>query len=328
MKQLFPIGQYFHVTLTMPEEFRAFFGDQDTDWKRKGDLYQLAWQVLQGYYKSQHNIQTGCLIVLHTFGRALNINPHLHIVIPAGGLVRLKGQYQWKRLKYIAREYLQEAWKNNLLQYVLHNTSTLEAHTETIMRCMRIDSIASYKKMLRIIKNNTPKNDHEMWMKVISIHYYVHASKRSSYQQTVNYVARYTRRLPVSKSKIVAYDEENQKVSWRYHPHNQYPPVQDTLNAHDFIDRILRHVPPKNFRLVRYYGIFATKNTKKFAPLMKKLCKFDAPQRIPTWRERQLQYTKQDPLQCPCCKKDMILIERVVKNTATGQLEVYTMKKT
>ena len=328
MKQQFPIGQYFHVTFTMPQEFREFFGEQDSDWKRRSDLYQIAWKVLRGYYEYQHNIQTGCLIVLHTFGRALNINPHLHIVIPAGGLMSLKGQYQWKRLKYIAREYLQETWKNNLLEYVLQHTPTLQQHAQQIIQCLNGDSTENYKQLLRIIKNNAPKEEHDMWMKVLSINYYVNASKRSSYQQTVCYVARYTRRLPVSKSKIIAYDQDNQTVTWRYHPHNQPTPVQTTLHTHDFIDRMIQHIPPKNFRLVRYVGIFATKNKKKFSPLLKKLSRFDPPKRIPTWRERQLQYTKQDPLQCPCCKKDMILIERVVKNQATSQFEVYTLKKT
>jgi hypothetical protein len=318
IKERLPKEKYFHITFTMPQEFRDFFSEEDTKWKRKSDLYDLAWRVIKGYFSGQQKLLTGCIIVLHTFGRALNMNPHLHIILPAGGL---RSRKEWRRLESIPRDYLAAAWKNNLLEYVLTNTSYLQPITDEILQLLQSQKLDDYVQLQKLLKQAVPTEELEKWQKVLSVNYYVNIGKRKAYGAAVSYVARYTRRLPVAKSKIIQWDERKQLVTWRYWPHNQNSPVDVTLHAHDFIDKLIRHMAPKNFRLVRYYGVFATKNVPYFRPILQKLCQFDTPGSVPTWRERQLIYTGIDPLICPCCKSGLQLVEKAFRDT-TGILKI------
>jgi len=96
-KKRFPKGRYIHITFTMPQELRELFGPKlDKDWKRKSDLYPLAWEVVDGWsYRHQKTLKLGGVVALHTFGRALNTNPHLHVVLPdSGGSDKLENEQQ------------------------------------------------------------------------------------------------------------------------------------------------------------------------------------------------------------------------------------------
>lgn len=329
MKQIFPRGHYFHITLTIPEEFREFFGKDDKDWKRKSALYELGQKAIQGYFSSK-NIQTGGITVLHTFGRALNLNPHLHIIIPAGGLRETKEGWKWINEDYVSREYLSKAWKWNLLEYILSHTPYFSSEVKYLMNCIREESLEGMEKITKFVEKNVPYSEQEKWFKVLSIDYYINISLKKEYSQTICYVSRYTRRLPISKSKILEWNQETNDVTWRYIPHGKTKqermPVDTTMHIYSFFDRILLHIPPKNFRLVRYFGIFSQHNISFFESILKNLCEFDVSQKVPSWRERQMAYTGIDPLICPCCKKDMILIEKA-HISSTGSLIISNPQK-
>ena len=330
MKQRFPVGNYFHITFTMPEEFREFFGtEEDPDWKRKGDLYSLGNKTIQGYFL-QKGIQTGGITVLHTFGRAINLNPHLHTIIPAGGLKKTKKGWSWEKVSYIEKNYLSKAWKYNLLEYVLKNTSSLSYNSLQLMKWIKSENIDDCKKLQKYIEENIPYEEQEKWMKVFGVDYYVNISHKKKYSQTICYVARYTRRLPISKSKIIHWDEKEEIVKWRYVPHGKTKekraPVDTTMHVYRFFDKILQHISPKNFRTVRYFGIFAQQKISFFRDILEKLCSFDTPEKILSWSERQILYTDKDPLICPCCKKDMIMVEKAYI-LSSGEMKVVPVEK-
>lgn len=287
--------------------------------------------------------------MLHTFGRAVNINPHLHLIIPAGGLgfkgiERLKDDqnktcyhfnypsceddYYWKKVDHLEHEYLSKAWKHNLLQYVLEKTTYFEQEDKKeIMFLVESNLDSHYRRLLSILNRRVPKEEQDKWIKLFEIQYYINVTQKRSYNQTVSYVARYTKRLPISKAKILEYDKEEHIVKWQYHPHGEPAPVICTMSSFEFIDRLIAHIPPKNFRLPRYYGIFANRNKVLFEPILKKLCRFDIPKEIPTWRERQMEYFGIDPLICPCCQKEMKLVEKAYPDSKTGELKIVPAKK-
>lgn len=336
MKARMPKTNYFHITLTMPEEFREFFGKEDKDWERKSELYFLAWKAIEGYFAG-HNCITGCMIVLHTFGRAVNINPHLHIILFAGGLRKAEKEktgYKYMSHEFIPKEYLQRAWKRNLLEYVLQNTPSLASHTEEVISLLReknsSDSSISLKALQRIIsiiRTNTPEDTWEKWEKVIiNVDYYINIKKKGSEaRESLNYIARYTKRLPIAKSRILEFNPETEEVTWVYQPHNENSPVTSILPTQGFIQRLLQHTPPKNFRIVRYFGIFATKTFSHFHPILEKMFPFDIPQHVPTWLERQIEYNGRNPLICPCCHQQMILTEKAYDSA--GKLKIMALER-
>ncbi len=331
LKRKFPKGQYLHVTLTMPQEFREFFdSDQDPDWERKSDLYDLGWKAINGFLKLKNYIG-GCFTMLHTYGRQLNLNPHLHIVLPKGALKKRKnskhgkhGEYKWIDDIFLAREYVAVAWKKNLLQYILELTPYFKGNADQIIRCLTHPDTHNLKKITQILNTSVPKEEHEKWLKVFNIDYYINIRKRTAYQQTVCYIARYTKRLPIAQSRITNWDKENMMVTWTHVPHDGSTTVSHTMHVYEFFDKILQHIAPKNFKLSRYYGIFSNKKSRIYLLILEKLCQFEAPKPIPTWRERQLKYTGEDPLICPCCKKPLIPIEKAYRNLS-GHLQIVSI---
>ncbi len=339
MKARFPDVPYLHVTLTMPEEFRSFYGEEDDQkWSRKNALYELGWKSVNGFL-SHKKVQGGGLVVLHTFGRALNVNPHLHIILPAGGVKKNKdGTYEWKEVLHIAQEYLSKAWKKNLLGFILENTPELSPYKREIPELLRKPNTETETRLIQILRKSCPSTEYEevrawenKWLKVFQVKYYVNVKKKKQYEQTVCYVARYTRRLPIAKSRAIAWDPETQMLTWRYDPHNEPHPVDTTMHVYRFFDLIFQHIPPKYFRTIRYYGIFSNKNTKHFHSILETVCRFNQPERHKTWAERILEFTGEHPLVCSCCGAPMTLCEKAHLNTSGKmqyeKVKVYNSKK-
>lgn len=363
IKNILPVAQYLHITFTIPQEFREFFGaKEDADWSRKSDFYDLAWQTIRGYCREHKNLLVGCLANMHTFGRDLKFNPHLHVIMPAGGLKQDEaGNYTWEKLDHLPRNYIGKAWKLNLLRYVLERTHMFDGYIDQVMYLYQSDVLVDFKKLIMLLNYITKKNDksiidnrtntndkntnnnqiginskikcnrfptdshqaeYDKWEKLFTIQYYVNIGKKRPYKQIISYTTRYNRRLPIAKSRILSFNEEEQTVTWWYHPHGQATPVDVTMSVFAFMDKLLQHVRPRSFKLIRYYGIFAQRNLKKFRPILKKVCKFSEPKDVPTWRERQLAYTGEDPLICPCCQKEMVLVEKAYCDASSGGLKV------
>ena len=325
IKTIFPKTSCFHITLTMPKEFRDFFSIEDPVWKRRSDFYRLGWETVSGFFRSR-NSETGCMVVLHTFGRAALINPHLHIIVLGGGLRQAKNSpngYKYIKHECIPKEYIRTVWQRNLLQYVLENTVELAPYTKTIMTLLKkrnqYDQFGTvFKKITKIIKTNTPEKDWEKWIKVIiDVDYYIHIKKKGDKaKESANYVARYTRRLPISKSRILEFDTQKGIVKYCYQPHNEDYPVISEITIEQFLRRLLQHVPPKGFNMIRYYGILSSRETKKFRPILEKMFPFEIPEHIPFWRQRQKEYTGKDPFICSCCHQEMILVEKCYPNSS------------
>lgn len=329
IKQRLPKGKYFHITFTMPEEFRSFFHKEwNYDWDHMNNLYELAWKVIRGYYKGQHHILTGAVIVLHTFGRDLKINPHLHCIVPAGGLDKNQNLKKWKKLNFLAHDYFSAAWKHNLLEYVLCQTHYFRKDVEKLLKLAESETPESKKKLIHYINTLAPPAEREKWHKVCFVNYYVHATQKNDFKKTVSYIARYSRRPPIAKSRVLEINEDQDFVRWEYHPHNKgEEKVVTTMKIFDFYDRILRHLPPKHFRLVRYYGIFASKNTKRFFDVLHKVSEYEKPLPLPSWRDRVLAYNGEDPLLCPCCKKELELIEKAIWDSPSDTLKIEKIVK-
>jgi hypothetical protein len=325
MKTRFPDVPYLHITLTMPEEFRSFFGEEDDEkWSRKKALYELGWKCINGYLRNK-KIEGGCLVVQHTYGRALNINPHLHIIAPAGGLKKTKsGEYKWEEVLHIARAYLAISWKNNLLRYILENTPELRIYTETLLAFQEKRTPEMEQKVLRILRKSCPEMRKKSkdrcnqaieewenkWLKVLQIQFYVNIKKKKQYEQTICYAARYTRRLPIAKSRILAWDKEAKMVTWSYQPHNEPSPISVKMHVFQFFEMLFKHIPPKHFRTVRYYGIFSSKKSSLYRDDLEKVCRFNEPAKKRTWAERYLAFTGKHPLTCACCSRPMVLVEK------------------
>lgn len=131
--------------------------------------------------------------------------------------------------------------------------------------------------------------------------FYVYAKKekQSIVKDSINYVVRYTGKPPMAQSRIIDYDGEF--VTFYYQRHEDGKRVTEKLSAIDFIKRLIVHIPDKQFKMVRYYGLYAKKHkhsSKIFLLVSKQKQKFY--KQLANWRGRLLLAFGIDPLHCSC----------------------------
>ena len=212
-----------HCVFTIDDSLRHWFLE---DRSLLNDLFSAVNSVVSRMFlkdsKAEH-FTPGFICVLHTFGRDLKWNPHIHCLISEGGL---GNSGRWKSKPHFNYKYLRDAWQTALL-------SLMHQH---IGNAFRKDKVASYRNH----KNG----------------FYVYAEpKECNPGEVINYIGRYLGRPVIATSRIDKYDGEN--VTFHYNRHEDDVYVEETIPALDFIGRVIQHIPEKHFKMIRYYGLYA-----------------------------------------------------------------------
>lgn len=272
-----------HCVFTIPEELRIFFLK---DRSLLGCLFHAVRDVVLHMFSKINKTEQftpGFLCVLHTFGRDLKWNPHIHALISEGGSGNIS---PWRIVKHFDYSFLRSAFRKVLLE-------KMEKHIGP-----------SFRK----IKNAIYKNHTEG--------FYVRAKPNLCIPDiTIKYISRYLGRPVIATSRIDNYDGET--VTFHYTRHEDDKTVSECIPALDFIKRLIVHIPEKHFKMLRYYGIYAKhhkqeKNLRKCLSSEKK--KFLG--RILDWRNSILLSFGYDPLICPECGTSMLVLEVYHKKTA------------
>ncbi len=271
-----------HCIFTIDEELRHFFLE---DRSLLNCLFSSVRSVvLNMFYKANRskNFVPGVVCVLHTFGRPLEWNPHIHCLITEGGF---SDDGFWRNIKHFNYTCLRKAFQTALL-------NELEKQI-----------VPSFKKVKAAIYKKD-KNG-----------FYVYAEPALTDPSTVSkYISRYLERPVIRLSRIDSYDGES--VTFHYNRHEDNVYVEKTLPAIDFIKLLIQHIPEKHFKMTRYYGLYARnreldKSLNKLVPKAKHKIILD----FNTWRNRIALSFGYDPIQCPDCKKKMELLDLYYKHT-------------
>ena len=138
---------------------------------------------------------------------------------------------------------------------------------------------------------------------------YVHITEeRQDLKQTVGYIGRYARRPPMSELRIKKYDGKYICFEFKNYRNNGSK-VLHTLRTVEFIRKLIRHIPPHYFNLIRHYGIMASRVKKIYHKLTDTL--LGARPRVEeakSWDQRQEDFKGINPLICPICKITMIFV--------------------
>ena len=225
--------------------------------------------------KSQ-NFVPGFICVLHTFGRPLEWNPHIHCLLSEGGY---SDKGFWRPVKHFNYTYLRNAFQTALL-------NEMEQHIGP-----------SFKKLKSHIYHKD-KNG-----------FYVYAKPDLCDPDTVTkYIGRYLGRPVIALKRIDSYDGENVTLHYNRHEDNAY--IRRTLPAIDFIRLLIQHIPEKHFKMIRYYGLYSRHREidKKLRRTVHK-SKHALIRSFTKWRQDILLSFGYDPLYCPHCKKEMLFVE-------------------
>lgn len=237
---LLPV-EYFHVVFTLPEEIAAIA------YQNKAVTYDILFHATAETLRTiaadpKHlGAEIGFVAILHTWGQTLTHHPHLHCVVPGGGL-SLDGE-RWiscphgfflpvrvlsRLFRRLFLTLLQEAFNTGSL----HFYNDLEALHSPV-------AFAKYLAPVRIVEWN------------------VYAKPPfAGPEQVLEYVGRYTHRVAISNNRLIDYDEGKVSFSWKDYRHESQKKVM-ILDDDEFIRRFLLHVQPRGFQRIRHYGILA-----------------------------------------------------------------------
>ena len=230
--------EYFHVVFTLPEEIAALaYQNKEVVY---GILFRAVAETLRTIAADPQHLgaEIGFLAILHSWGQNLLFHPHLHCVVPGGG-ISADGQ-RWiacrpgfflpvRVLSCLFRrlflDYLQTAFDQGKLQFF----SSLE-------RLRDQKTFVQYLAPLRRIK----------WV--------VYAKRPfGGPEQVLNYLGRYTHRVAISNNRLLDIDHGQVSFHWKDYRHGDQQKTM-TLQADEFIRRFLLHVLPDGFQRIRHYG--------------------------------------------------------------------------
>ena len=264
--------QHRHIVFTMSDKLWFYF--QKYRFLLNG-LFEAASQAILSWFyelnKSQ-NFTPGIMCTLHTFGRDLKWNPHIHMLCTEGGAGNTD---IFRIVKHINFKALRFRWQKLLLDYLTNNLPPNE--------------IPNFKKL-----KNKIYTEYENGFYV-----YAKPDNISSVQQTINYVVRYTGRPAMAQSRIINYD--GQYVTFWYDRHEDGKRIEETIHAFEFMKRLIKHIPDKNFKVVRYYGLYAKKHkhSKKIFKLLNE-AQIKIRETLRKWNISIEIYFGYNPTKCSC----------------------------
>lgn len=295
--KLLPNTDYYHLTFTIPKQLRIILA-KIPDLLHV--LFRASADTLFSFFKDERHITPAITEVLHTFGRDMKWNPHIHIILSAGGLDE---EGNWKEISFIPFKMLRERWKVILLNAM---KSTLKE------KAIQQPQHSQYKFF------TLPQFLRDFFYDLYKISWYVYLrTTLINVKGTIQYVGRYTKKPIIAETRILAYDGTT--VTFVYHDHKDNMETKVTLPVFEFIKRLIRHIPARYFRLIRHYGLVANRVSSRFKNILTTLFGTVATiMKFLTWRERQKQYRNKDPLLCPHCGDELYLFARFFPSKLSG----------
>ncbi len=290
-RDLLPVS-YFHLVFTLPEALGSLvLRNQAVLYDR---LFRAASEALLELTGDEDHLgaQIGATALLHTWSQLLQYHPHLHFIVPAGGLSRDGRRWIATSPTFLVPvKALSRLFRGKMLAAV---RAAYEAG-ELIFpgRIADLEQSRAFRKLL----NSLYEQEWVVYCK----------PPFGGPQQTLEYLARYTHRVALSNDRLVRY--EDGKVTFRYRDSADDNRIKETtVSAEKFIGRFLLHVLPDRFVRIRHYGLLGNRNRKtKLAHCQQLLggrptVIEEAPIKQP-WQDLVRQFTGKDPMECLHCGK-------------------------
>jgi hypothetical protein len=234
---------YCHVIFTLPHDLGPLALQNPRP--LYGLLFRAVAQALQDIAQTPRYLgaEIGGFAVLHTWGQQLHHHPHLHCVLPAGGLAPDGARWVPCRshfflpVRVLSRRF-RTLYLEGLAQAYSQGQLTLAG------RCLELAEPAPWRRLLTDLRDKD-------WV------VYAKEPLREP-QHVLKYLARYTHRVAISNHRLVAL--ENGQVTFRYKDYQRGHRLRtQTLDAVEFLRRLMLHVPPHGFQRMRHFGFLANR---------------------------------------------------------------------
>jgi hypothetical protein len=280
---------YFHLVFTLPHELSTLARENPRL------LYALLFSttaatLLEVSSDPRHlGAEIGFFSILHTWGQNLSHHPHVHCVVPAGGLSR--DHSRWIRPRYpfflpvkVLSRVFRGKYVSGLRRLYRQRKLRLDGPLEPLRDPKR------FAAFLRTLFRQD-------WV--------VYAKPAfGGPERVLRYLGRYTHRVAISNHRLLAFDGERVTFRWKDYAHGKKHRKM-TLAATEFLRRLVQHVLPRGFVRIRYFGFLAHRQRQVLLPICQQLLCAS-----PAASSRQA--TQSGPFwSCPHCGTPMRLIERL-----------------
>jgi Putative transposase/Transposase zinc-binding domain len=285
-EELLPV-EYFHVVFTIPHELNPLC------LRNKAILYNILFKAASDTLKEvgrrRLNAELGFVAILHTWGQNLMDHPHLHFVVPGGGLKKdLMTWVPCKKGYLLPVKILSQIFRAKFL-------FALEKSHDALIFPGKIRTLARPSEFKRLLRQASEKN----WV--------VYAKKPfAGPEQVIEYLGQYTHRIAISNHRLIKVEDGRVVFQYRdYADHNKSKIL--SLTVKEFTRRFLLHVLPPKFVRLRHYGFLGNRLRKVKLSACKKILTPNVlpksqPEQKNDWRTLLLKLTGIDVNRCSQCQ--------------------------
>lgn len=289
--------RYFHVVFTLPHKL----GPIALQNKRLvyGILFRAASETLLKIAQDPKHLgaRIGLLAVLHTWGQKLNHHPHIHCVVPGGGLSPDgKSWIASPKKFFLPVKVLSIVFRAKFLDYLrkAYNNGELSLQGQ--------------------LAHLTDPHKWQLKLESVKRDWVVYAKRPfGGPKQVLKYLARYTHRVAISNQRLVSMKDGNVTFSWKDYAHG-HQQRQTTLRADEFIRRFLLHVLPAGLQRIRHYGFLSNRKRKEKLQLCRHVlarsddCEPAIHEDTPAVAADFAEKERSDSDVCPACKKGRLIL--------------------
>lgn len=294
-EDLLPV-KYFHVVFTLPDVLNNLILSNQEDLYNL--LFKTAWSVIRDFAENKKHLgaKSGMISILHTWGQNLSYHPHLHCIVPGGGLNK-------------NGEWVKSRSNGKFLFPVKAMSKVYRARFVAGLRYF------ANEKNIVLSKKITDQLFEKEWV--------LYAKRPfNEVNSVIEYLGRYTHRIAISNHRII--DIKDGKISfWWKNYKNQGKKEVIVLSSDEFLRRFCMHILPRKFMKIRHYGILSNRNKKKSLQQARKSLVVDIPQRKDKdWKVILFEKYGVDITACPKCKKgEMVTIQKLIRGQKYYPLE-------
>jgi hypothetical protein len=294
---------YYHVVFTVPGEIASIA------YQNKEALYDILFRTTAETLKiiaadpKRLGAEIGFFAVLHSWGQNLQFHPHLHCVVPGGGLSPDGERWICCRPRF----FLPVRVLSRLFRRLFLQALEKAFHSGKLRFFGCLESLCQSRTFAR----HLARAKRFRWV--------VYAKRPfAGPEQVLDYVGRYTHRVAISNHRLLAIENDQVRFQWKDYRNGDQSRMM-TLPSEEFIRRFLLHVLPDGFQRIRYYGFLANRNRQQKLAECRRLLGMQVPIQQSTesqpdtdYRDRYEELTGCSLRQCPQCRQDRMVIVQIL----------------
>ena len=300
--------EYFHVVFTIPQEIAVIA------YQNKSEVYDILFRAAADTLRTiaadpaHLGAEIGFFGMLHTWGQNLLFHPHLHFVVPGGGIS--SDGTRWIACRpgfFLPVRVLSRLFRGLFLAYL--DKAFLVGKLTFFSSLQHLNERSAFLRHLAPVR--TAK-----WVVYSKPPF-------AGPQQVLDYVGRYTHRIAISNNRLLSIDNDKVRFRWKdYRNGNRLGTM--TLSADEFMRRFLLHILPEGFQRIRYYGFLSNRHRKQRLARCRELLGMPTPlpvacKQSDDYRDRYEAIVGTSLKECPVCHHGhMVFLEVIPKPNTRG----------